>query len=1219
MGNNKSVATHPNTTDISVSSRNPQASITDVFEPSQSMQAHQAFPAANKGTAASAYEHSPRISTAKMGMIEIIDLCSDSESSDADIVLPPTKKIKLGISADTAEAVGNAERERDMVGMGRVANTRAGEERQEEEISTGLTWRKGSAFRMENVDDIKDDSSATTKHAPTSGSNSHDVTAITKDHDCFLAQTVARSESNPNRVVPRIESIRTINGVRKRKVIGPFILENDDDDAANSNVDGNMVARSPEDEGYGSCSHGSKKAEISDVSMVSGLRLHPSLGPSLAGQLRSSESRDRALKKTSIDEMELYQRRQQSEEKCAEVSRRMREEALAKQEAERKEIEKMALSKDFLENDLRSSPEGGKKRYRFESDDDIFTTDYLSSDDIEAQLDIAQAFVNNDGNLPSPKDMSRSCQPPASTISIGKANHPAEPDSSSNELNGHSHDSIQHLEMQLQNGGVAGITISGAKHYDQDQAEKYWRKVNKQGRRKETWPEKWAIGRPQGSDVPSSKVFDGARGEDEAQLLVTKGPLRAAPNINGMLAQLVEKAGRGDRGASQVGEPQDGHHTTSTILQRVDERYWTKIGTLRERKRDIENLMSAFVETGKCWCVAFEALSERNKKPAVRELQELKEFAHPILQGYSSRDRVEKRITDIKSNMARRVQKYSPLNQPDSNLSQRDIDRVLVNLIGQERLRQGKELLSNVLMESEEHNANSKSKSRYKGSGSKSGGNSTTRLKLTTPANVSHDEGESESEEATLCRKQNPPRKQRVASRNSEARIHEIKRPILRSDEAPRPMQQGKLKQVRSEDEYVWDNGFDHMQSSESEVSDEDEDETAPSFGRGDDAGSMTQAHRNPFRKSFGGKGLSSQLRKANETETTPSITTREGPIARKRLPTKGGNKRPGEERDSPAPEIRRVVGAKSLPIIQHREALKTLPTTTEPADVEESQEEADELISEAEDSSTLDEMDVIDEHDANKILQYEVVVDYENFGNVLDVTSELLGRHIDAEAAYRQMTRVGADISAWAAKEYRYTKTSWDTDDFELAAHTTLLPTGGECRIRMVKSWAPAPNWPGKHRAAALVRPKVFYLVHETKITSLRPRGATGGGDEVAAEAEAEAAAAADLFGPEDFEDADAVVERERDWCFTSRRHANEVARDRLTAFNNRYGVQMAEGNGGTASAAELGEYIEEIEHDKVCFEQEKRVWIETAEARKGKVEIKVWVEELVADLPHV
>lgn len=75
------------------------------------MQAHQAFPAANKGTAASAYEHSPRISTAKMGMIEIIDLCSDSESSDADIVLPPTKKIKLGISADTAEAVGNAERE----------------------------------------------------------------------------------------------------------------------------------------------------------------------------------------------------------------------------------------------------------------------------------------------------------------------------------------------------------------------------------------------------------------------------------------------------------------------------------------------------------------------------------------------------------------------------------------------------------------------------------------------------------------------------------------------------------------------------------------------------------------------------------------------------------------------------------------------------------------------------------------------------------------------------------------------------------------------------------------------------------------------------------------------------------------------------------------------------------------------------------------------------
>jgi hypothetical protein len=1219
MGNNSSVATHSKTDDVSISSRKPQAGIADISERSQSMQSHQAFPMA-KGAVASAYTNSPNVSTAKMDTIEIIDLCSDSESSDDNIKLPPTKKIKLGIIADTGEAVDGAEDERDMLGMARTANTGGGQERQEEEIPTGLTWKKRSAFRVESVDDIKDESSATTKSAATSGPNSYDVTSTTKEPDKFSAQPSTISDNNANCVVPRIESIRTIDGVRKRKLIGPFVLENDDDDTAISNVHENKTTRSPEDEGYGSCSYGSKTAEGSDWSKLSGLGLHPSRGSSSAGIARSSEPKDQAWKRTHIDEMELYQRRQQSEEKCAEISRRMREEALAKREAERKATEKKALSEDSLENDLRSSPEGGKERYRFDSDDDIFTTKHLSPDDIEAQLDIAQALVNNDGNLPSQKDLSRLCQPPTSMISMGKADHTAEPDFSRNELNGHTHDSIQHPEKQQQNGAVAGTTISGTKHYDQDQAEKYWRKVNKQQRREETWPEKWETGRSQGSDVPSSKVFGSARGEDEASLFVTKGPLRAAPNVNGILAQLVEKAGRGDNEASQAGEPHDGHHATSTILQRVDKRYWTKRGTLRERKRDIENLMSAFMETGKCWCVAFEALSERNKKPAVRELQELKEFAHPILQGYCSRDRAEKRITDIKSNMARRVQKHGPLNQADSNPSQYDIDRVLVSLFGQERLRQGKELLSNVLMESKGRKANSESKSHHKGTGSKSDGNRATRSKRTTPANVLHDQGESESEEATLCKKQNRTNKQQSARQSSEAKIQRIKQAISRYDEATRPAQQNQSKQVRFADECLWDNDFDHRQSSESEVSDEDEDETAPSFGRGNNAGSITEAQINPIRKSVGGKGVSSQLQKANETATTPSTNPRDRPIARKGLATESGDKQPLAESDSAAPGIKRAIGAKSLPIIQHREARKTLITTTEPADAEESQDEADELISDAEDSSILDETDVLDEIDTTKILQYEIMVDYENFGNVPDTSSESLGRHMDAEAAYRQMTRVGADISAWAAGEYRYTKTSWDTDDFELATHTTILPTGGECRVRMVKTWAPAPDWPGKHRAVALARPKVFYLVHETRTTSLRPCGDIGGGSKGGAEAEAEAEAeTADLFGPEDFEDAHAVVERERDWCFTSRRHANEVARDRLTAFTNRHGEMVVECGAGTMSAAELAEYIEQIEHDKECFEQERKAWVETAEARKGKVEIKIWVEELIADLPHV
>jgi hypothetical protein len=1096
-----------------------------------------------------------------------------------------------------------------MMGTGRVAKTRTGQERQGEEVVTGLTWKQSSAFRVEDLDDNKDERSATTTTAPNSAPSSHDVAIALNNPQSFSARQIASSDNNANRVVPRIESIQTGTGVWKRKIVGPFVLDNDDDDAANSCVEANGITRSLEDKGYSSFSHGSRKADSSNWGKVPGLDLHSSLCSSPTRLLRSMESSDRVLKKTSVDEMELYQRRRQSEDKCAEVSRRMREEALAKREAERKEIEKTALSPDFFEKDLRSPSKCGKKRNRCENEDDIFANDHLSSEDIEAQLDIAQSFVNNHGNLPSPKDMSRSCQPPTFAIGMGKADHPAESDLPSNELNRPSPISIPHPEKQLLNGRVTGTTTSGARHYDQEQAERHWRKINKQERRKETWPAKREIERLQGSNVPSPKVIDGARGKDEARLLAAKEPLRAAPNVNGVLAQLGKKVARRDRGASKAGEPQDGQHAISTFQtrckdQRVDEGFWTKEGNLRQRKRDIENLMAAFMETAKCWCVAFEALSEHYRTPAVRELQELKEFAHPILQGYSFRNKAEKRITHIKSNMARRIQKHFTLNRSFSDPSQHDIDRTLVGLIGQERLRQGKELLRKVRMENEEHKVNAKKKRHLKRSSSKPDSSGATGLITTTLANGLHEKGEGTESESG---EQNLTSKQQAGNRKFEAKCPQIKQAIARSDEVDKPAQQDESKKVRFADQCLWDNGFDHMQSSESEVSDEDEDETAPSIGRGNDSGSMTQTHINPVRKDVGGKGLLSQLRRVDEKMTTSRPITGDRPTVRKRLPSQSGNVPPIEERDSPVFGTRREVGAKSLPIIQQREALKALSITTEPADNEESLDEADELESEAEESLPDDETDDIDEHDDTKILQYQIIIDYENFGDLEDANSVSLGRYIDADAALRQMATVGADISAWAAREYRYTRTSWDTDDFELATHTTILPTGGECRVRMVKSWAPAPEWPGKHRAAALARPKVFYLVHETKTTSLRPPGDVEGEGE-----------AADLFGPDDYQDTQAVVERERDWCFTSRRHANEVARDRLTAFSNRHGGAM-EGIGGTTSAAELAEYIEQIEHDKVCFEQEKRVWIETAEARKGKVEIRIWVEELIADLPHV
>lgn len=1097
-----------------------------------------------------------------------------------------------------------------------------------------------------------------------SPSNHDEITVVIEDLSPFtVAQNTGLDTTKP--AIPRIETVRTETGTKKRKMIGPFVLDDDDiDDGGGGGGGGGdeIVCDFPEDGEYAATDL--KFLKTNSIIIISNVRKDSGIGAGSgpgadAGSNSTSASNPRSpsplsppRKKTKVDEMELYQRRRKSEDKCAQVSRTMREEAIAKRRAGVKGSQGIGSSRGLLEEspspevnwpasrlgiqrgvmDSTSAGNGcesKQNRFSDEDEDDLFGDGTPSLENIEAQLDFAPSPANRIGNAPSPKDLSRSCRPFTSTSGVERADFAEKSDLQRNDGEVLLHDSTQHSEKQLPNGEARNPVTSGIEHYDREQAEKYWVNVNKEERRKKKKkkkrPKKIEFERDQTGIVPPStgrggptNMMDGIRGKDEARLLTAKEPLKAAPNVNGLLPQLVQKTAAKPGGPSDFLRDAKGTQPPSSPTHRgldsmsPDAGVWTKNGTVRERKRDIENLMSAFTESAKCCNLAFDSLSQHYQKLVKSDVHKLKEFAGPILRGYSFRDKVDRRIAEIRKNMTRRTERYEKTNRTDGGTSQGEIDLTLVDLMGPERFRRGKKLLDDVLAEYQKHQTTEKGRSRSKRDSSRRN-NDSGPLKRTSQPSMSHQDVEdlqsqSDADKADAYEGVGLNRQAQAAWQRLDAREKQLReKHSLYERLAQRGQRDESTKRVSFADEGLWDEARAEARLSQSVESDEDEDETAPSFGR--DGDSISTAPRSPAiavaaapaRRSFGGKGLISELRQMSEERPVPRNSSGHRPMARKGDPARKRKSKPMSNENVEL--TRRIdVGGKSISMAFQQKPRDQLTTQIDSSESEEFQCGSGELDSEAEDSF-VDTEDASGIYDDMHVIQYDIVAAYDSFDDYKDASSVRLGTHIDVNAALRQMNRVTRDVAASASRKYRQVRLIWDTDDFELAAQTVILPTGGECRVCMVKSWAPVTSWPGKERAKAVAVPKVVYVVHETKTTSLRPPPPCSGD-----------AKDDELFGPEDFKDPQPVIEKERDMCLSSRQCANGIAKNRLMAFNSKH--DAGEEAEGRASNAELAEYMEQIEHDKVCFEQEKRVWTKRDD-RKGKEEIKIWVEEMLVDMP--
>lgn len=1212
-----------------------------------------------------------------MGRFDIVDLCSDSDDEDAKV--PPKKKAKLDDGIAAPQRDHGAEKSL-IGGISTGTGTGTGEE-----VVCGATWKR-SAVIAEGEEDSKDEGP---DHAPSTApgempqenrkghlihnnnptvlaaaaaaatSNNEIIVEINNPGPFAVAtQPVPKSSDTINRVVPRIETIQTQAGSKKWKMVGPFVLEDADD--------GDAAMRSPGDEGYGSFCSVAVKPHGHDGGNK------PSSGSGSGSSHSSPDAMDRFARQPKVGGMELFQRRRRSEDKCAETSRRMREEALKKRNAEMQEAQMSGLTQGFLEDSsnvepnaesYRSGENTGKetnftsprtysaherqnKQDGFDDDDDLFGDDLLSSENVEAQLDLAQAIANSNGDLPSPKDLTRSYRPSTPASSTEKADRAAEADSShSIGRDSPLQDSTLHPERQLLNGGAGKTTTSGIEHYSQEQAEKYWRKVNKEERKKKKgkWPEKMEMGGGHEEVVPSpgtaTKVIGGAPGKDEARLLAAKEPLstakqplRPAPNVSGVLAHLAKNAAGTDETVTELVGPGELHegrgnarHPSPTAHARqrnnltIDEEVWTKDGTPRERKRDVENLMSSFTEIARCWCLLFDTLSPHFQASMKSQVRELKRYAGPILRGYTLRKNAGRRITDIRKNVGRRMGKEREAGRLICNTTQREIEAKLVELMGREHFHQGQKLLDKVREEWEDHKVNRKHTSQRKRPNSQSNSNASARSKPMGVSNMPYvgmDASRTASEESDPYEGFNLNPKQRVAWQREDERRQRMEEALARYEKVAEPDERTEnSKRVRFAEQPLWDNEYDHIQSSESEESDEDEDGTAPSFGRGEDRRPGIEprvGNAEAVRRTTGAKGLFSQPQSVDEKVTRSSQHTPSRPAARKSLPAQSGNMQFTGEQQGPEPASRREVGGKSVASFNQWGPQETMLTNDNCSDIEESPQDADEVQSETEGSYT-DDGDMADLHNDVYGTQYDIVADYEDFDGYEDAHSVPLGKHIDPRAAYRQMTRVMLNTVEDALQRVRGTgRIIWDIENSEVMVHSIILPTGGECRIRKVKSWVSAADWPGKYRARAVPVPQVYYLVHETKKTSLRPPPANG--EEIGVD---------ELFGPEDFEDPQALIEKEQPMGFTNRESANSSALKRLLVFDKRHnGVEGAEDGEHVqeaASATDLAEYMEQVEHDKVCFDRERRVWIKTKDGRKGKEEIKIWVEEMFVDMHHL
>ncbi len=768
--------------------------------------------------------------------------------------------------------------------------------------------------------------------------------------------------------------------------------------------------------------------------------------------------------------------------------------------------------------------------------------------------------------------------------------------------------------------------------------------MNKEERKKEKWPEKTELGRGQGktglSPPPAAKVIGGTPGKDEARLLAAKEaprtakqPLRAAPNVSGVLAQLAKNScgtvaePAGPEEFYQV--PRNAYHPNSTthIRQRtdltIDEEVWKKDGTPRERKRDVENLMSSFTEIARCWCLVFDTLSTRLQSSMKSQVHELKRFAGPILHGYTLRQSAGRRITDIKKNAERRLRKERVAGRLIRNIPRREIESKLVDLMGRENFHQGTRLLDKVREEWEDHKVNRKHTSHGGRPNSQHDSNTSAKSKSILASNMPRtgvDASHTGSEESDPYEGFNLNAKQRIAWQREDERRRRMEKALARYEMVTEPDgRTEKQKSVRFAEQCLWDNEYDHAHSSETEDSDEDEDETAPSFGRGEDGSSCTVPRigtkvRNveTDRSGVGAKGLISRSENGIEKAMISTQVAPSRPIARKSLPAQNGNTQTTGEQHSAKPTTRGEVGGKSVLMINQCEQQEDSMTNVNYSDTEESPQHVHELQYER-DGSWRDDGDMADVHNDVYGTQYDIVADYEDFDDYKDAQLVSLGRHIDPRAAHRQMTRVMLDTVETALRKFRGTgRIIWDIEDCQVIMHSIILPTGGECRIRKTKSWVSAADWPGKHRARAVPVPQVYYIVHEMKKTSLRPPPSN---EEETADDE--------LFGPEDFEDPQALIEKEQPMGFPNRESANSSASKRMIVFDKRHNGAMraedAEDAQTTADAADLAEYMAQIEHDRVCFEREKRVWIETKDGRKGKEEIRIWVEEMLVDMHHL
>lgn len=1126
------------------------------------------------------------------------------------------------------------------------------------DTSASINQIQSNKVDVEQEPQLPGENEQENRPAPSSAKDDDVLLIEIKNPDMFSSSSnspVDTRSADDIKPVMRIETVQTKTGTKKRKLVGPFVFEDDE----------NSLFCSPDDEGYGSFSNdrGLEPNGNNDRDKTS--RFSPDLS--------STGSADRDSRKTMMNEMERYRRRKLSEDKCAEVSRRMREEAIAKRKAERypSGAKSMALSRAVIDDGSDGSVVGAvmssshrlrailspKTSEKVDNDDDLFGDISLPEDDnTEVQLDLAQEFAHSDNrndDLPSSKDLTRSSSSSGSLVEDQEADNVVS--SSGSRIN--DREEIMNLGSipspeKLLDGEVGRTVTSGVEHYDREQAEKYWKKVNKLDRRNEKWPRMIQF---EHIDEPNShkysdeeavdNIVDGVRAVDEARLLAAKEapppangslrspkqPLKAAPNVNGGLARLVRKAVENAKDESR-GIPSGTHkqskgsqYPTSPTLRDgpqdrpVEEGNWINGGSLRERKRDIENLMSAFEEAARCWCLAFDSMKPIFQTYMKADVDQLRAFADRILQGYCTKDKNVKKMSSIKNNMRRRIKIGQDLKGFDQKPSQQEIQERLRRLMGEKRFRRANQLLNEVLTEHNEYRP--KTRSHHKGGRSKTNSNS-NRSSRSGPVTLSGeglDEVEVinfESDEEDPYREFNLNPRQRAAWEYQDAKIEKMKQQLARLNESVEPKRSDyQKKKVHFADTVPWAQDFDHAKSSESEISDEDEDENAPSFGRGKANDVSLEPMTDPGmegieppRRTFGGKGLLSEARKEDEiskgTDQLPVRTT----VGRKRLISQTEDVPSDKDRRDLQVPGRRDFGGKSVSNPSML-SLKRSMAQCDFSDIEESEYDAQEFEFDAEGSpSDEDNADMYDLYDGLHLPQYNIVADYDDFDDYVD-DSVTLGTHIDIHAALRQMTRITTDIAGWASRKYRKLRIIWDTDDFELAAQTVILPTAGECRVRMVKSWVPAQDWPGKSRPKELGAPKVFYVVHESKTTLLRPLPEMGRDN-----------AEEELFEPDDFEDPKAVVgnvEHERDMCFSSRQCANEIAKNRLRAFTGRYNTADDEEDAESSNPG-LDEYMQQIENDRACFMQEKTVSTVNKDGRKGKERIHIWVEDMVADMPH-